>query len=308
MNYQIIINQILALFIIIFVGYILRKKGLINEKLNKGLSSLLIEVTLPALIISSMLVSIDPKLIENIKIISIYSISIYLGLTIFITLIARYISIKQDQRPILKFLLLFGNVGYMGYPVIDAIYPKLGVLYAVIANIPFNILMFTYGIYIFNKDQSKSSIQWKKVLNNGIIASAIGLTLLLTNIYLPSPISNALKSIGGLTFPLSMLIIGSSLAKVKLKSVINDFSLFLLSSLKLIVFPLLILILLKPFSIPTMIRNILVLLIAMPSAANGVIFAEKFGGDHKYASEGVFITTLFSLFSIPVIIWVIKLL
>jgi hypothetical protein len=104
-----------------------------------------------------------------------------------------------------------------------------------------------------------------------------------------------------------MLIIGGSLAKVKFKNVITDSSLFLLSGLKLVILPLLILIFISQLYIPSIIANILVLLIAMPSAANGVIFAEKFGGDNKYASEGVFITTLLSLFTIPVIIWMIKL-
>jgi predicted permease len=306
-NYQLIINQILALFIIIFVGYILRKNELINEKLNKGLSNLLIEVTLPALIISSMVVNINPELINNIKLISIYSIVIYLGLTLIIASISHFISIDQGRKSVFKFLLIFGNVGYMGYPVINAIYPDFGILYAVIANIPFNILTFTYGIYIFNKDESNSGIQLKKLFNNGVISSLIGLILLLTGLSLPSPISKALSSIGSITFPLSMLIIGGSLAKVKFKNVITDSSLFLLSGLKLVILPLLILIFISQLYIPSIIANILVLLIAMPSAANGVIFAEKFGGDHKYASEGVFITTLLSLFTIPVIIWMIKL-
>ncbi|SJZ36879.1 AEC family transporter [Selenihalanaerobacter shriftii] len=308
MQFTIIINQILILFLMILVGYIVRKKGIINQEINEGLSNLLLEVNLPALIISSMTITINPTLITNIKTISFISIIIYLILIIVVTFLMKFLSISKRQKPVLNYFLIFGNVGYMGYPVIDTIYPEHGLFYAVIANLFFNLLMFTYGIYIFTKDnKNNEGISLKNLLNNGLIATVIGFILLFTGWQIPTFINGGLESLGNMTFPLSMLIIGSSLTNINFKTILSNTSLYLLSGLKLLVIPFIILLILKPFNIPKVINDITIILFAMPASASGVIFAEKFDSDYEFASEGVFFTTLLSLFTIPIFVYLITL-
>lgn len=308
MQFSVVINQILTLFLMIFVGYIIDRKGIINEKINQGLSELLVDVTLPALIISSMMLKINSKLITNIKIISLLPIIIYFCIIIFVTFFTKSLSISNQRKTAFKFLLVFSNVGYMGYPVLNAIYPEYGIFYGVIANISYNILMWTYGVYIFVKDKSiEEQLQLKQVLNNGVIATGIGFILLITGYQLPLPIAGALESIGNMTFPLSMLILGSSLTNIKFKRIFSNKYVYLLSGLRLLLIPSLIFLTLKQFGLPTIINNVIIVLFAMPAAANSVIFAEKFDGDREFASQGVFLTTLLSLFTIPLFIYLITL-
>ncbi|SDC34276.1 MULTISPECIES: AEC family transporter [unclassified Candidatus Frackibacter] len=308
MQFTIIMNQILVLFSMIFVGYIIRKKDIINKEINQGLSSILLEVTLPALIISSMMIKINTELINNIKIISLLSFILYSVIVLLTIFITNFLSLSHRRKTVFKFLLIFGNVGYMGYPVINAIYPNYGIFYAIIANVFYNFLMFTYGVYIFIQNEDNSNqISLKNLLNNGLIAVAIGFLLLITGWQLPKPIAGALKSLGSMTFPLSMLIIGSSLTNVNLKSTIKNFHFYLLSGLRLLIIPLIIYVALSQFELPSIVENISIILFSMPAAANAVIFAEKFEGDYNFASEGVFFTTLLSLFTIPIFVYLITL-
>ncbi|MGM0472398.1 MAG: AEC family transporter [Bacillota bacterium] len=306
MQFNLIINQILKLFIIIFIGYIIRKKGIINNEINKGLTDILMEVTLPALIISSMSIKVTQKLINNMQLISLIWIILYILVVGFTSLLANQLDLNPKRKNVFKFLLIFGNVGYMGFPIIDAIYPEHGMIYAIIANIFFNLLLWTYGIYLFIKEQSdEGEIKLSQLLNNGLIAIFIGFIILLTGYRLPGSITEALESLGDVTIPLSMLIVGSSLSNIKIKAILNNKYIYLVSILKLLLIPGLILLGLRLFNLPTIIKNISVVLFAMPSAATTVIFAEKFDADYKFASEGVFFTTLFSLLTIPLFIYLL---
>jgi len=302
MNFNLVIEQILVLFLIIFIGYIIRKKGFINEEINKGLSNILLDITLPALILFSITnTEIEKGILFNIKMMAVLSCLIYAFVIIFTNLFLKYFRIAVTKSTVFNALLVFGNVGFMGYPVIGTIYPRYGIFYAVISNIIFNLLIYTYGIYIFTVDKGKEKINIKNLANNGIIAIIIGFISILTGYKMPEIISGALESLGEMTFPLSMLIIGSSLTNVKFKSIFRDKDLYLLAFLKLLILPLLILLLIRQFNLPVIICNILILLVAMPSATNVVIFAEKYDNNYNFASEGVFFTTLLSLFTIPLI-------
>lgn len=266
------------------------------------------EVTLPALIISSMIIEINPRLVNNLQISFWVWGGLYLFIIGMISLLSHYLPFSQNQKSVFKFATIFGNVGYMGYPVIDAIYPEYGMLYAIIGNIFFNVLAWTYGIYLFTKkEDGDNKIQFEKLLNNGLIAIIIGFGFLLTGYQLPNPLTGALDRLGNMTFPLSMIVIGSSLTNIDFKTILYNKYLYLISGLKLIIIPLIIFLLLQPFTIPTKINNIVVILFAMPSAATTVVFAEKFGADYTLASEGVFVTTLFSLVTIPFFIYLITL-
>lgn len=305
MDISVIINQILVLFIIIFIGYIITKNGIITKNISKGLAYLLLEVSLPSLIIIAITsVKVTDKVLSNMTLMTIISFFSYLMVIIFTLIISKIIPLPANKKIVFQFLIIFGNVGYMGYPVIEAIYPGQGIFYGVINNIFFNTLVWTYGIYLFISGKD-DKIKLKNLLNNGIIAVIIGFILLLTNIQL-GPIKGALQTLGSMTFPLSMIIIGSSLNRVKFTSVIKDKHLYLITMLKLLILPLIGFFILRLFNLPLLISNISIMLLAMPSGAIGVIFAERYDGNYHFASEGVFITTLLSLFTIPFFAWLIR--
>ncbi|MFO7815954.1 MAG: AEC family transporter [Halanaerobiales bacterium] len=307
MAYGVVISQILSLFILIFLGFVLRNKNIINEKINKGLSNLLVDIALPALIISSMIVEINNELINYVKIFTIITAVIYLFIVAVTEFTARLFNFSMPEDTVFKFLLIFGNVGYMGIPVITALFPENGIILNVIKIIFFNIFVWTYGIYLFTRKEDESKFEYGNILNNGVIAIIIGFILLFTGYKPPAFITGSLEMLGDITFPISMLVIGSTLVAVDFKHLFTNKYLIMIGLMKLIVYPLIVLITLSFFELEPIIYQISVLLVAMPSAAQIILFAEKFEGDHIFAAEGVFITTLLSVFTIPLFIYLINL-
>jgi len=307
MELTVVINQILVLFIMIFVGYIITKKKLINDEINNGLSILLTEVTLPALVVNSIIsVNLNQEIIYNVFIMSIITLVSYLFLIMFSTLLSSKLNTSPSRKTVFKFLLIFANVGYMGIPVINSLYHQIGIFYAIINNIVFNVLVWTYGVYVFISNKSTTdNFQWSKLLNNGLIAVIAGFFLLFTGIEL-GPFRGALESLGQMTFPLSMLIIGGALTDINPAAILKDKHIYYQIFLKLILIPFIGFVIIRQLPIPQIIGNIGVLLLAMPAGAIAVIFARKYKGDYKFASEGVFFTTLFSLLTIPFFIWLIS--
>ncbi len=307
MAYNIVISQILSLFVLIFLGYILRKKDFINEKINKGLSNLLVDVALPALIISSMIVEINNELIDYVKTFTIITALVFVIIIVITELITKLFDLSLPKDTIFKFLLVFGNVGYMGIPVITTLFPENGIILNVIKLIFYNVFVWTYGVYLFTRKESKFNFDFSNLVNNGVIAIIIGFILLFTGLKPPEFISGSLEMLGDITFPISMLVIGSSLVSVNLKQIFLDKNLIIIGITKLIIYPLITLFVLSFFNLEPIIYQILIILVAMPSGAQIVLFAEKFDGDRIFAAEGVFITTLFSVFTIPLFIYLVTL-
>ncbi|MBS3811216.1 MAG: AEC family transporter [Halanaerobiales bacterium] len=305
MAFNIIISQIISLFLLIFLGYILRKKDFINDKLNKGLSLILVDIALPALIISSMTVKINSDFINYVKTFTIITFLIYFSITLISVILAKFLNLSIPQDTVFKFLIILGNVGYMGLPIISAVFADKWIILNIINIIFFNILVWTYGVYLFKRTEENFKLNFKNMLNNGVIAIIIGFILLFTGYKPPLFITSSLEMLGDITFPISMLVIGSSLVSVDIKKIFMDKNLISATFIKLILYPLLTLLILSFFELNTVIYQISVILVAVPSGAQVVLFAEKFDGDYKFAAEGVFMTTLFSLFTIPLFLYLV---
>lgn len=294
-----ILNQIIVLFMIMVVGFFARKKGMINNEVNKGLSQLLLNITLPFMIIASFNIEFTSEILVNGVKLLIYSIIIYI-IAIPVSKLLYY-RLPQNKSRVLRFITIFSNCGFMGYPVIESIYGKTGVLYTAIFNIPFNILMWIMGILIFTGSMDLKTIK-KILINPGIISTIIGIIIFIFEIKIPLPIYNTLNIVGQMTTPISMLVVGAMLADVKVKDVLSDISIYYGSFVRLIAIPLIIMLILKAFGVKDMFLGIPVLIMAMPGAANTAIMAEIYGGDASYASKCVFISTMLSAITIPLLI------
>lgn len=306
MPFLTILEQIIALFLILFFGYFLRSKEVITKKNQQFLFNLLIDYILPFLIISAMTVEINTELIENTKILFICWFFVYILFMLSANIFKRFIKTDNKQKRTFEFLVIFSNVGYMGLPIIGSIYSETGIFYGSLGMIPFNIVIWTYGIYLLSSGKKDFSDRLQNIINNGVIAIGIGFILFITGLKLPGPIFEAVEMIGDMTFPLSMLIIGSSLYGIDISRVILKPKLVFLSFLRLLIIPVILLLALNFLPIPEILVGVIVIQAAMPIAANSVIFAARYQGDYQMASEAVFITTLFSIISIPAIIWVIS--
>jgi malate permease and related proteins len=302
MNFNNILNQVIILFFIMIVGFVARKKNIINSEVNKGLSEILLNITLPFMIIASFNFSFDKNMLHNSAVLFIYSLLMHGALVIISKII--YYKYPNVKKGVLRFITVFSNCGYMGYPVIESVFGKIGVFYTAIFNIPWNLLVYSVGIMFFSREKDSSSIK-KAVMNPGIISVFIGLILFVFSIKLPLPIYNTLEMVGSTTTPLSMIIVGSMLAEMKLKDVFSGFEIYYGCVVRLVLIPVVVLVILKSFGVKDIFLGIPVLIAAMPAAANTAIFAEKYGGDSLLASRMIFISTALSAITIPLIILMI---
>ncbi|MEC9490914.1 MAG: AEC family transporter, partial [Halanaerobiales bacterium] len=301
LNFQVVITQIISLFLLIAVGYFLRHSEHLDKKETGAISKLLLDLILPAMLISSLQIEITAKMLGDFKNLFLYWIAFYLILIAVASLISRLFPISRDKKIVLKFFLIFGNVGYMGLPVIDVLFPEKGIFFGSIGVVVFNIFLWTYGANLFLRGNDEKEINLRDIFNNGVIAIIIGLFLMLTGIKLPTSIMTAVDMLAKATFPLSMLVIGSGLAQIKISGILKDLNIIAYSTLKLLIIPAAALFILNYFNVADPIRSILVLQIAMPAAANGVIFAERYEGNYVFAAESLFLSTLMAALSIPAI-------
>jgi len=293
-----VMNQVIILFLIIGVGYYSRKKNIINDEINKGLTRLLLEVTMPLMIVASFDYSFSKELMRNIVYMLLYSSLIH-GALIFISSIL-YKKYPKGKKDILRFATIFSNCGFMGFPVVGSIFGKIGILYASVFNIPYNILSWTFGIALYTKDKDSKNLK-KILLNPGIISVIIGIFLFMFSIKLPQTIYSTIKLVGDITTPLSMMIVGVMIAEVDFKKIFKKSSLYYIAFVRLILVPILTFAILKLIKVEELLINVAIVIEAMPAAAVTAIFAEAYSKEPELASEIVFFTTFLSVASIPII-------
>ncbi|MGV3026810.1 AEC family transporter [Clostridium thermobutyricum] len=299
MNFT-IIKEVFILFLIMLVGIFVRKKNIISEESIGSMSNFLIKVSLPFLILSSFNYKITHSVIHNAILIFIFSTIIHIFLYILSKLLA--LKLPKESKAICVFSNLFSNSGFMGYPIMAGLYGKLGVFYTAIYGIPYCIFLFSVGIILFNKEENnKLKIIKNIVFSPGIIATLIGIILIIFNLELPSPIQLTLSYIGNMTTPLSMIIVGAMLSSINLKEMFKEKLLYYISFTKLILIPILIFFLTTILGATPFIRSICVLLEALPVAVVCSVFASSFKVKPEFAAQCVFITTIFSIITIPII-------
>jgi predicted permease len=296
-----VINQVLILFLMIFVGIYARKRNYINKEVNDGLSKLLLKITLPLLIISSFNTNFSKSMIVNAEKIFMYAVIVHIVIIVFSKII--YFKLPRDTKGVAKFVTVFSNSGFMGYPVLKGLYGNAGVFYCSIFGIVLNVFMFSYGIMVLDEEGGSFFRELKKIIfNPAIIAIIIGMIIFVTDIKLPYVLSSMISSVGSITSPLSMIIVGGMLAETNVKTAISGKLVYILSFIKLLVVPVLTFCTLKLFGAPTLIIDIIVLLEAMPAASNAAILSFQYGGDELLAIKNIFVSTVFSIVAIPIII------
>lgn len=302
MDLTIIINKVLALFLIILVGVYGSKKKIINEEVNKGLSNILLNITLPIMIISSFLIKYDAEMKRNVIRAFFYS-----GMTIICTIFISYVflkPIKSKKKFLLQFANVFSNCGFVGFPIIGSIYGAEGVIYTSIFNMFFTILVWTYGILLFTGKIDLKEIK-KVLVNPSVIAVYLGIILFIFKIDIPEVIASTMDLVGGVTTPLSMIIVGVILSQVNFKKYMSDWTIYYSSLIKLIISPLALLMIFKVLKFDSILSNTMVLLTAMPTAALTSILAENLNKEKEYAAILVFVSTILSLVTFPLIAYIV---
>jgi|SRR5690554_6419918 len=301
MQTMILLNQGATLFLLMLIGFIAQKGKILDQKITNGLMDFLLYVTFPATIIRSYSSNFSPQMLLGAGIILLVSLIIHLCFALLS--LPLYTKSPRNQRSVLQFVTTYSNASFMGFPIMEAVFGEIGIFYASIYVVPPRILLWTLGVSLFaipEKNDSRISHRLKRVLlNPGILAVLLGLPLFIFSIKLPAPITNTLKSLGSMTTPLAMVIIGARLGQSKLEGLFSDLNQYYCVLMRLIVLPVLTYFALSWIGFDRILLGVCVLAAAMPAATTVVVVAGKYNGDSVYASRLVFITTLFSMFTIP---------
>lgn len=288
---------------LLLVGYGSRKAGLLDGLLTKGLSGLLLKVALPALIIDSMQKPFSASLLRESGVILLISLAVYACTIILAFLFSGLLAATPEERGVFSFVLIFSNVGFMGYPVVYTVFGEAGVFYAAVYNLPFNLLVLTLGVAIISTQKKGApAVNWRMFANPAVGSVFLGFILFLFSIVLPGPLALAVNQLGLLTTPLSMLLVGSLLATMPVKSVFVNWRAYVVSLLRLLLFPLVVWVVLESLRLPEMLVGIPTVIAAMPAAVNSAVLAEQYDGNAALASQIVFLSTLLAVLSIPLVV------
>lgn len=296
-----VFQQVMVLFLLIVVGYVIRKMNIVSDAINKEIGGLVINIALPAFLIVSMNMSFSVEMMKTSGVFVVLSFGVYAGFALSAKFFSKLIGVKGKARDVFEYVLLFSNVGYMGYPVVKVVFGDEGVFYTAVYNLSFSVLVWSYGVYLMNRNSDHSEKR-KGFLNPGLVAVLIGFGLFAFSIELPKPIFETLKLIGDTTTPLSMMFIGFILAQTEMRAILRDWQVFALSGIRLIIQPLSVWVVLKLLGFEGLLLNIPVLIASMPAAANTAIIASKYGSDYQLAAKVIYISTLLSVMTIPLVV------
>lgn len=285
------------LFLFIALGFVVRKTGIITRESRGSYNLFLINVTLPAMILSAFLQQGSADELKNAWLILFVSASVsLLAYPLGKWLWRRY---PQAEQSVLTFGGMFSNAGNAGMPVVQLVYGEAGLLFASIFLIPARILMWTLGVWLFLPEKGKGGLR-QLLLNPSVLVVFLGLFMMFTGLEFPSVINQAVKKVGDITGPLAMILIGTTLAEMDFKEAFCKEA-WLLSGLRLIILPLMTLLLLRLIGLDWFLISVAVTLVAMPVATNTAVLSERYGADYRLASKCVFLSTVLSLFTVPAI-------
>lgn len=292
-----VLTQLFALMAMIAVGVAARRTSVISHDALPGLTRLLMSIALPCTILSSFHFALTRELAGDAALVFAISAVVHLSLIALSRLLYR--GYARERRHIFVLATAFSNCGFVGFPLAQSLFGDIGVFYAAIFTLPFNILIFSYGLHHFGDGRQPV---WRSMFNLPMLSTLAGLLLFLGSLSLPAPVAKTMTALGAMTTPMSLLIIGAMLAQTNLWSGLRDRGFYLLSFVRLIAAPLVLYVCLEALQVDRTVLIVTVALVAMPSASLVGVFAQRHDGDSDTAAKSIFITTMLSALTLPAIL------
>jgi len=294
-RFIVVLGQLSTLFLLMGVGFVLTRLRLLTERGTKEMSALLVNVVTPCVIIGAFPATPDPALLGELGRLAVALTLCYIAYALAAQLFFR--GSEPGHRGLLRFGCVYGNVGFMGIPLLQAVLGQEALVVAAITLAVYNVMAFTHGAVLVGGKEALSPR--KAVLNPGVIGVAIGLPLFLTGAVLPGPVARTVSFLGDLNTPLAMVVIGAQLARADLGAVLRETRPYAVAGVKLLLIPLLTAGVLLPFGLSPMFYIAAVILAATPTAGYTSIFAERYGGDTAQAAQLVSLGHLLSVVTLP---------
>lgn len=302
MDIMVVFQTMVKLFLLLVLGFVLFKCHIFDEYTNKKISALIVNVASPMLIISSIAgVEGNDKSIVFLMIGA--GILMYIGFIILGKIINRIFPFPKKDWPVYECMVVFANTGFMGYPVLLDVFGQEAVFYASLIHMAFNFFVYTYAIMCLTKcDDNEFKLNFKQLLTPGIVLIFIGILIYLFDIQLPSVLMDTINSVGSLTAPLSMMMIGSSLAVYPIKDSFTDCRSYVFAFVRLIIVPFVTMIVCRLLHINPYYANITIITNAMPVGSMVLMLATQYNANVKIVTRNIVVSTLLSVITIPIVV------
>ncbi|MBE6530852.1 MAG: AEC family transporter [Ruminococcaceae bacterium] len=305
MNFISLLNTIATLFVLIVVGFIAGKLGVIDEVSSKKLSKLIINIGQPFLLVSSLIgmeYSADNLVLGGQTFILGFALHGVIAVLAYL-LCFRFRDI--EERKLSEFATLFGNVGFIGFPILESLFGARGLFMGAFIMIGFNILIWTWGIAILARKRTDIKLTIRKILlNYGTVPSAIGILIYISNINMPDFVYSSCSYLASLCTPISVLITGALLSRCTMRNIFLSPKIYYVSFTKLIFAPLSICILAKLCGLGHDWILFLTAVAAMPSASTISMLSDIYDIKPAYAAQTVGTSSLLSIATMPAILWI----
>ena len=290
--------EMLVLLVAIACGYAANRMGILGGETDKKISKLLLSITLPAMILGA--VCTGDELPETAVVLEVLKVAVvFYGMEFaFALAVPPLLGGTPGQKGVWRFTLVFGNMGFIGYPVAVALFGPEALFYAVILVLPFNLMAFTLGPLMLTGARRFSL---RQMFTPTVAASLLALILTLVRLRPPGAVGEALEFVGRITVPLSLMFVGSLLAGLPLGNLLVSPRLWALTAVRLLVMPAALVPLLHLMGADPFILSIAVAEMGMPAAVNGSLLCMEYGGDADCMAQITFVSTLASIVTIPLV-------
>ena len=302
MDIMVVFQTMLKLFLLLVLGFVLFKCHIFDEYTNKKISALIVNVASPMLIISSI-AGVEGNNKSVVFLMIGAGILMYIGFIILGKIINRIFPFPKKDWPVYECMVVFANTGFMGYPVLLDVFGQEAVFYASLIHMAFNFFVYTYAIMCLTKgDDSEFKLNFKQLLTPGIILIFVGIFIYLFDIQLPSVLMDTINSVGSLTAPLSMMMIGSSLAVYPIKDSFTDWRSYVFAFVRLMIVPFVTMIMCRLLHIDAYYANITIITNAMPVGSMVLMLATQYNANVKIVTRNIIVSTLLSVITIPIVV------
>ncbi len=301
----IVFMRVFIMFLLLLVGVISYKTKLVDEVGVKQLTNILLYVVNPAIILKAFVTDFTPELLKGLM--AAFGLAVIAHIVGILINKLSWSSKKEKSAGVLKFGSMYSNAGFMAIPLISGVYGDTGVFFSTAYLVIFNLFSWSHGIMLINKKQTiKQSL--KNLVNPSIIAIVIGIFVFFLQIPIWNPIYTSIDFIAQINTPLAMIIAGIFIVKSDILNAFKTLKVYKSAFIKLFAIPLVMSVVMHLFKVPETIAVTSLIATACPTGTTTILFAEKFGADSSLAVKLYTMSTLLSIFTIPVVIWIYKIL
>ena len=299
-----VISKLTEMVIMIIIGYICAKVNLTGPEFNQHTSKVLTNVLLPATILKAMS-GLGGEITNKELVYVIFLFFLMMGLAGAVgILISRVLSIDQSDCGILIGLVMYMNISFVGFPLVETYYGAQGMLFACLSCVPMNLLMFSVGVAGIS-GYSRDAVNLKKILNVPMISTLLGIVIMVLKLQIPSLLYGTINSVSNATVLISMIILGSSLAAIPAAEALGDVKIYIIAAARLLMCPILTNLLLRLFVDNQILIGAVTILASTPVAVLMTPLCVQYGKSDALSSKSIFISTVLSVFTMPAVIWLL---